>query len=1763
MDSSSPTKRAVRTLFGIDEENSKVLEHWVPPSSVTTNKKKKLVVMKKEPRLGLNVEALQKDHAIIVDEFVESLTLTTTMPLDNNFASIYDRLQSELDRVLHSRELAHSAAGIALARDVQHIASIMFSLMEHERAAVARKVVAMKQKTKLRESNLIAGASEERRAQISRRLAAGASLVSVLARTLLRERPLRRRFNTWLSNTAWRCTAIARQEAQRCLETLRVTDMELHSKRGRVLDLEASVATKERACTAIETNYDSLRQIAVLQNQRRVFRRLQHQAFHKWRSYRGRQLAFLRRTPFRQMKTLRRLAFSHWRSTVLRDATELNRRHILHAAIALYPRRCLYRAYNVWKGDCQWRRDVDDTLGLKKLSFGRVRRGFQRWRSCIHACQQSESHQTSRTRHLVRFRSIVAKLNVTAAFRRWVRGSHLKGRCLALLTLMTSRRRLTSQRQAWRRWDDRSKALALRERHVGRCHRRQRDKQRSLTFRAWAAVGRDRRRRDLVLRRIIKKRRRTDLIAKFRTWYRIANVTGRTAHLRLQDDYADVVQTLAVSKETTEKALAHRCASGSAAATARFAVWSNKTVSLVFFKWVFAFRDRRGKYQRSVATARKRRTQSLFDTWARRSFVSSRLRTFLRRIETRTSRGALQRSFGRWHVAMRFLVRRDADFRRREILVDKLQQLLASQRRLTFFSKWRSVLLRKKRAVKKIQTTFLFYGLRRLLGARFRLWAQFSKLATTTTRVDRVRDRVSARLRRRSQQRTCGALFKLWRSKTKRSVSGRRLCRKVLTRWYGDKTKLAAALRTWWLAVAREERHHRKSSAALADTQRRTQLLDRCRRRFKYTSLARAWNTWTSLTLARRQVSGLVRRRLRWWTHSELDTGFRRWRLFAEKQGAAQKREVLVDRCRRRMRLLCAAKALGRWQQFLSERQRLRKLVRTAIVRMVHGHVVRAWTRWRDFGHRAALRTAIGESAARRMRFLCAAKAVGRWKQFRHERRRFKVIVRHLQLGTRKLYLTSAWRRWATRTRLLGGLVALRRKRHRKQHKRIFVAWLAFQAKQRHTRALLVKLLLVKAGHCLKRAFSTWTRRPSSQFLNVLVHRVGRGIKATAFSTWRRIAHADLREALHDRVIHANQAADEATRTINAVVGDRLKHRALMMLAAWRRRQITTIAFRRWDRSSQSTSADAHLERVADRLHKLRVLGRIVSRWRETAASLRRAHTLSRRVVYRMLQRSLAAGFTKWKRHDVETRRRKDVFGRIRRRMLNAVALRALNSWTAFVAERHRLRRTVRRVLSRWVNQRVSLAFGTWYRGVQEWKRKLELTTRHGVLIDRVKRRMAKQLAFKALNAWTSTVKGVQRRRKLIRRVWRRFQNTQAARALRSWRLAVANDRRSTKVQAITKRMLHVPKARAFGTWVAACRYHERVETVLGRGFRILRKDAMNRAFRTWIRFIGANERYQRRRNEERALMMRTVIKRLVLSRMYAVFRTWQLDVREAIATETDHRRRLEEGCAKLCTKILRPWAVRFMNDALRTWQLFVLKDRHVDRMDIAASRLICLRFLRLQGNILRSWRGYVAEKRRLGAALSVVEKRSDRALKVHCFEALAALRRHRSALKQRALRWQTSRLRHLRAVAFRSWQHLTILKEYATAGDAAKARTAGRYVLRILEREATVLTRRAFDKFVQHTDVERVKHEAHVERMTRRTERRQKALTAIHLLNVRLLRKIYIAWSDHFKHSKACSRLQACVLVAQRKQRTAIILTAWRRHIDSQLHAKRYALDS
>jgi hypothetical protein len=117
------------------------------------------------------------------------------------FAPIYDKLERELASVLHApgaqKQAKTEVDEVSRARDVQHIVSIVFSLVEHERAALTSSVSMTRERARKSQQQLSLQLEQQSDHFKKQGVKSGARLLRALARTLVDERPMRRCFGKW------------------------------------------------------------------------------------------------------------------------------------------------------------------------------------------------------------------------------------------------------------------------------------------------------------------------------------------------------------------------------------------------------------------------------------------------------------------------------------------------------------------------------------------------------------------------------------------------------------------------------------------------------------------------------------------------------------------------------------------------------------------------------------------------------------------------------------------------------------------------------------------------------------------------------------------------------------------------------------------------------------------------------------------------------------------------------------------------------------------------------------------------------------------------------------------------------------------------------------------------------------------------------------------------------------------------------------------------------------------------------------------------------------------------------------------------------------------------------------------------------------------------------------------------------------------------------------------------------------------------------
>lgn len=375
-------------------------------------------------------------------------------------------------------------------------------------------------------------------------------------------------------------------------------------------------------------------------------------------------------------------------------------------------------------------------------------------------------------------------------------------------------------------------------------------------------------------------------------------------------------------------------------------------------------------------------------------------------------------------------------------------------------------------------------------------------------------------------------------------------------------------------------------------------------------------------------------------------------------------------------------------------------------------------------------------------------------------------------------------------------------------------------------------------------------------------------------------------------------------------------------------------------------------------------------------------------------------------------------------------------------------------------------------------------------------------------------------------RLIRRLSSDRTRRAMSAWtryvgiaqRTEAREDHRRRLIHRVIRRFRRGSLDRAFFSWKSVTRTCDRRRYAIDKILRRFRNVTKCHAFKLWAEHIGKGKR-------ARGIMAR-VIARLERGSVAPAMFTWRRFVVNEQRTERD------ECCA--VAKFRSRKTARCLRRVFHAWKAL--------RLAHAQAALHLTKFL----NKSHTTTKFVAWQ----AWQRAIARRALRDVKKSACNLLVTMRARSGQ--------RTSKF--LQAVIFKSWRHLTAITRELSYAGTLSSRGAVRHMLRIFEREAIRLLRKGFDKFVQFSDVDRVREEAIEDRLSRRFEKRQKALVAIHLLNTKLQRKFYIAWLDHIKHTSARRKLQRCVAALRLNYRVgAVALRRWRRYSDSSRRFKKW----
>ena len=282
------------------------------------------------------------------------------------------------------------------------------------------------------------------------------------------------------------------------------------------------------------------------------------------------------------------------------------------------------------------------------------------------------------------------------------------------------------------------------------------------------------------------------------------------------------------------------------------------------------------------------------------------------------------------------------------------------------------------------------------------------------------------------------------------------------------------------------------------DAKRVRAVLFRVKQKMTLSCAAKALRSWVTFVHEQHFLRTLMRRVIASFEHGRLAPGFRTWVRFVRDADAEEARrrraDVILDRCRRRMRNHLAAKAMGAWTHHTEDRKRLRTLAKRIIKRFTGNSIFPALTQWKCVVKEARLsedaelrREVTLERCRRRILNHALAKAFGSWHHFREQRRYARSVVGRVVGHLENRNYSMPFRSWvefveeekAYELKLLESEVIVERCRRRwlkNTLARAHAAWCFMVAERQRLRTLIKKAVGRMKSGLIGRGFRAWVR---------------------------------------------------------------------------------------------------------------------------------------------------------------------------------------------------------------------------------------------------------------------------------------------------------------------------------------------------------------------------------------------------------------------------------------------------------------------------------------------------------------------------------------------------------------------------------------------------------------------------------------------------------------------------------------------------------------
>ena len=339
------------------------------------------------------------------------------------------------------------------------------------------------------------------------------------------------------------------------------------------------------------------------------------------------------------------------------------------------------------------------------------------------------------------------------------------------------------------------------------------------------------------------------------------------------------------------------------------------------------------------------------------------------------------------------------------------------------------------------------------------------------------------------------------------------------------------------------------------------------------------------------------------------------------------------------------------------------------------------------------------------------------------------------------------------------------------------------------------------------------------------------------------------------------------------------------------------------------------------------------------------------RIVGRLANRYIAAGFESWYRQCQTSKRQAIIMKRAGARIRNKTLNSALGTWCEYVRDRKHARGLAGRVFGRMLKGKLMMGWYTWHRYIiNSDKAQEELNSQRKRMLRILSRLTQKKLSDGFL-CWVAHRNECLRREQIFRRAGARMRNKSMHAALRTWcnlvrsrkhsralagrvfgrmlkgklmmgwytwhRYIINSDKAQEELNSQRKRMLRILSrltqkklSDGFLCWVAHRNECLRREQILRRAGARIRNRKIAATFATW-HFFWTTRKHDRR-------IGRKVLSRMAQAKISSAFNSWLSDVKE--------QKRHEVIMFKIAARL----KYKTVAAALNTWQAMVVEAKEM-----------------------------------------------------------------------------------------------------------------------------------------------------------------------------------------------------------------------------------------